>query len=138
MEPAKKRRGFSVEWWWVFVILFPIPFSPWWLGITCFVAFAFLTVLFMPDPPMPSKALEAEAAEWNRKQYSELAALDYPIAYEKSIDGDPTRYQVEVDLLKRNERYIELVVSVDGGGISAFFPPSRILVIRAPGADPRD
>ena len=53
MEPAKKRKQFSLGWWWVFVILFPIPFSPWWLGIICFVAFAFLMVvlmvLFKPD-----------------------------------------------------------------------------------------
>ena len=82
-----------------------------------------------------AKALEREVAEWNRKQHAELAALDYPVAYEKSVEGEPT-YQVEVDLLKKNERCIEIVVSVYGGGLSAFFPPSQIVVIRAPGAEP--
>ena len=86
--------------------------------------------------PMLAKALASEVAEWNRKQYAELAALDYPVVYEKSIEGEPTRYQIEVDLLKKSERCIEIVVSVDGGGLSAFFPPSQIVVIRAPGAEP--
>lgn len=87
--------------------------------------------------PMVAKALEREVAEWERKQYAELATLDYPVAYEKSIEDEPT-YQVEVDLQKKNERCIEIIVSVDGGGLSAFFPPSQIVVIRAPGADAPD
>jgi hypothetical protein len=85
---------------------------------------------------MLSRALAKEVAEWRQKQYAELAALDYPIAYERRINGKPTRYQVEVELLEKNERYIQIMVSMDDGGISAFCPPSYCLEIRAPDTDP--
>ena len=80
-----------------------------------------------------SAALARESADWNQKGYAELAGLTYPINYERRIEGDPNSYQVEVDLLKKHEQYVQIIVSVDDGGISAFCPPSRILMVHASG-----
>ena len=82
--------------------------------------------------PMLAKALEREVAEWERKQYAELAALEYPIIYERGINGDPSWNEVEVELLEKNERYIQVSVAVDDGGLGAFCPPSYSVVVRAP------
>ena len=84
-----------------------------------------------------SEALEKESADWNRKGYAELAGLTYPIAYERSsTEHDPNSYQVEVDLLEKNDQYVQIIVSVDDGGISAFCPPSRVLVAHVSGRRP--
>ena len=80
-----------------------------------------------------SEALEKESADWTQKGYARLAGLTYPITYERGTEGDPKSYQVEVDLLEKNEQYVQIVVSVDDGGISAFCPPSRILVVHVSG-----
>jgi hypothetical protein len=81
-----------------------------------------------------SDALKKELAEWDRKGYAELAALTYPIVYERGTKNDPNWYEVEVEFLEKNERYIQIMIAVDDGGISAFCPPSYSLVIYAPGA----
>jgi hypothetical protein len=80
-----------------------------------------------------SEALGRESADWNQKGYAELAGLSYPISYERRTEGDPNSYQVEVDLLEKNEQYVQIIISVDDGGISAFCPPSRILMLHASG-----
>lgn len=84
-----------------------------------------------PKRAMLPRALVKEIAEWRLKPYAELATLDYPVAYEKGGRGDPNSYQVEVELLAKTERYIQIMVSVDDGGLSAFCPPSYTLVIQA-------
>ena len=78
-----------------------------------------------------SDALEKESADWNQKGHAALAGLAYPIAYERGTEGDPNSYQVEVDLLEKNEHYVQVIVCVDDGGIRAFCPLSRILVVHA-------
>jgi hypothetical protein len=80
-----------------------------------------------------SEALEKESADWKQKGYAALARLTYPISYERGPESDSHSYQVEVDLLEKNEQYIQIIVSVDDGGISAFCPPSSILEVRASG-----
>ena len=46
-DTTPSRRG----WWrlWLLVLLFPIPFSPWWLTIICLAVFCFLVYLFTRD-----------------------------------------------------------------------------------------
>ena len=78
------------------------------------------------------EALEREVEEWNQKQHAELVTLDFPVVYEKTISGVPSAYQVEVELLQKNEQYVYVAISVDDGGINAFFPPTSSLIIRAP------
>ena len=42
MQSNDDRGG--IPWWWLVVlILFPIPFCPWWLGIICFPIFCGLS-----------------------------------------------------------------------------------------------
>jgi len=36
MEPAQTTKAGWPWWSWVIILLFPIPFSPWWLGIYLF------------------------------------------------------------------------------------------------------
>jgi hypothetical protein len=38
---ADGRKRFPWAWW-LLVFLFPLPFSPWWLGLTFFAIFCFL------------------------------------------------------------------------------------------------
>jgi hypothetical protein len=49
VEPVMRNGGIKrPNWaWWLLVLLFPIPWSPWWLciiflGIFCFLAFGLL------------------------------------------------------------------------------------------------
>ena len=39
------RRALRHWLMWLFVLLFPVPFAPWWLGIICVVLF--LTLFFL-------------------------------------------------------------------------------------------
>jgi len=80
-----------------------------------------------------SDNLKKEVAEWDQKGYAELAALTYPIVYERGAEGDPNWYEVEVVFLEKNDQYIQISVAVDDGGMSAFCPPSYSLVIYASG-----
>jgi hypothetical protein len=41
MQNGESRFSRSLAWWLLF-LLFPIPFSPWWLGIIFFAIFCFL------------------------------------------------------------------------------------------------
>jgi len=48
VEPAKTRGVLDRPWrWWVWllILLFPIPFTPWWLGVICLAVFILLVVL---------------------------------------------------------------------------------------------
>jgi hypothetical protein len=49
MEPVRMAKADWPWWFWLIVLLFPIPFSPWWLGIICCVAFISLIVLLKPN-----------------------------------------------------------------------------------------
>ena len=71
-----------------------------------------------------SEHLESELKIWRRKTYPELLAIEYPFAYEKGASGESDSYQVEVDLLECNDRYVHVSVAVSNGGLSDFFPKS--------------
>jgi hypothetical protein len=44
-DPSSPRKGWP--WYlWLLVLLFPIPFSPWWLTIICLAVFCSLVYLF--------------------------------------------------------------------------------------------
>jgi hypothetical protein len=58
-EPNKGRGG--KHWtWWLLVLLFPIPWTHWWLGLIFFAIFCFLVLAFRTtltikkDAPMSS------------------------------------------------------------------------------------
>lgn len=46
-QPTTRKR--SVTWLWLVVLLFPLPFSPWWLGLTCLAVFVFLVCMLARD-----------------------------------------------------------------------------------------
>ena len=71
-----------------------------------------------------SEQLDSELRIWKAKTYSELLAIKYPYTYERGITGEADSYEVEVDLLERNDQYVHLSVAVSNGGLSAFFPKS--------------
>lgn len=75
--------------------------------------------------------MKEEAEQWGRKAYRELAALNYPYIYNVGEKGSPDYYQVEVVLLEKNERYIQVSVAVSNGGLSSFFPKSESVVVYA-------
>jgi cytochrome c biogenesis protein ResB len=51
-DQSSKPNGAGRPSWWLIllVILFPIPFSPWWLTIICVALFVVMLVLLMPRP----------------------------------------------------------------------------------------
>jgi hypothetical protein len=69
-----------------------------------------------------SEQLETELKIWRAKTYSELLAIEYPYNYETRTPGESVSYQVEVDLLERNDQYVHICVGVSDGGWSSFFP----------------
>ncbi len=71
-----------------------------------------------------SEQLDRELTVWKTKTYTELLALEYPHTYESGNPGESDCYQVEVDLLERNDKYVHIAVAVSNGGLSSFFPKS--------------
>ena len=71
-----------------------------------------------------SEQLEIELRIWNAKSYQELLAIEYPYTYERGTTGEADWYEVELDLLERNDQYVHVSVAIDNGGLSAFFPKS--------------
>jgi hypothetical protein len=47
-SPPQKRSGWPTWWLILLIILFPIPFGPWWLTIICLAVFCVLVVLITP------------------------------------------------------------------------------------------
>jgi hypothetical protein len=39
-----------------------------------------------------------------------IAALTYPIVYERGTRDDPNWYEVEIEFLEKNERYIQISI----------------------------
>ena len=71
-----------------------------------------------------TEQLNEELQVWEAKTYSELLAIEFPHTYEKGIPGASDSYEVEVDLLERNDKYMHISVAVSNGGLSSFLPKS--------------
>jgi hypothetical protein len=80
-----------------------------------------------------TEQLEKELSNWKTKTYPELLAIEYPHTYERGRAGEPDAYEVEVDLLERNDKYVHISVAVSDGGISSFFPKSDSFLVYARG-----
>jgi len=54
-KDPKTNRDTPTGWryWWLFllILLFPIPFSPWWLGVICGAVFVLLVLLATRGTP---------------------------------------------------------------------------------------
>jgi len=48
MQEADNQRRRS-PWFWLFVLLFPIPFTPWWLGLSFLAAFCIVVWAYEQD-----------------------------------------------------------------------------------------
>jgi hypothetical protein len=75
--------------------------------------------------------LDEEMKQWKKKTYPELVSMKYPHTYTRGVEGDPDRYDVEVDLLERNAEYIHLGISVSSKGFSSFVPKSSSIIAYA-------
>src|SRR6266853_3295226 len=53
--PAASRKGLGWRWW-LLVILFPIPFGPWWLTVISLAVFCLLLWLCSPTNKKPSRS----------------------------------------------------------------------------------
>jgi hypothetical protein len=73
--------------------------------------------------------LDAEIESWSARSCSQLVA-DLPDvqAYEREFEGKT--YQVEVQLLENNDKYVHVGVGVDDGSISASLRPLSSSFIR--------
>ena len=74
------------------------------------------------------RCAERIAEELTRQSYQHWSSADYPLAFERIIEG--RALQVEVVLLELTADYAHLSVSVDDGGWWAYFSPSTSVLIR--------
>lgn len=65
--------------------------------------------------------LEQEKEKYTGKTYEELITLKDPTVYECGIRDD--WYQVEVQILEKNEEYVHIAVNVDDGKFPKAFVP---------------
>ncbi len=79
------------------------------------------------------QVLDAEIARWAALGYDELvSSLSDEKTYE--ITFELKTYQVEVELVEKNEQYVQVLVSVDDGSIPASFCPSFRSFVRHKGS----
>lgn len=69
------------------------------------------------------------AAELEKKTYEHWVNANFPLILERIHEG--RRIQIEVHRLSQTNEYIQLGISVDGGGLSAFWHVGYSVVIRA-------
>ena len=60
------------------------------------------------------------AAEYQKYSYDYWFSVELPITFEREYKG--RIIQVEIHVLEFQKDYVKIGVSVDGGGLSAFFP----------------
>ncbi len=65
--------------------------------------------------------LDQEKEKFANKTYKELSVLKDPTVYECGV-GDGW-YQVEVQILEKNDKYVHIAVNVDDGGFPRSFIP---------------
>ena len=61
-KPSRKKPSLLL---WLVVILFPMPFSPWWLTLICLAVFVFLLWVFNQEAlsPNPSPKQKVESPD---------------------------------------------------------------------------
>jgi len=75
-----------------------------------------------------AEALSREIEEWKKKDYSEVALIDFsrPLVWESEVCE--FRYWVEVELLDKNEEFIHVGICANSGGLSQLLPKARSIV----------
>src|SRR5437773_1333146 len=68
-DPSPPRKGWSWRMW-LLVLLFPIPFSPWWVTVICLAVFCSLVYLFTREGQNSGTESdkEAEYKQENRRR----------------------------------------------------------------------
>jgi hypothetical protein len=82
-----------------------------------------------------SKVLDLEIQRWSAMPYEELlSTLKHLHTYEIEIES--TKYQVEVEILQKTDRYLQVMVAVDDGSLPAsIFPVCHTFICRKEGSD---
>jgi hypothetical protein len=75
------------------------------------------------------------ADEMEKETYDYWRSQPFPLAYQRVFDGE--QVQVEITLQERNKDYIQVGVTVDDGGASAYYPAGWSTVIYREGAQRR-
>ncbi len=74
------------------------------------------------------KALHAEKEKFSQKTYAELFKLDKNFSY--GCGSGQNRYNVEVKMVEKNEKFIQLLIAVDDGTLfKGIFPLSTSVVV---------
>ena len=78
------------------------------------------------------KVLDAEVRRWSAMSYWDLISkLRDGETYEVELDSK--KYQVEVELLENREDYVQIIVALDDGSLSAsLFPLTQTFVRKKP------
>lgn len=75
-------------------------------------------------------ALAQVVNDWSRRPFSELAEMQFPIAYSIGKRGTPGSFQVEITLLEQSENEIHLAITIDDGGLRSFLPVADSVVVK--------
>lgn len=62
-----------------------------------------------------TKNVRKEEEKFSQKSYEDLSKLDKNLSYQ--VDSDENAYQVEVNIVEKNEKFIQLLIAVDDGAI---------------------
>ena len=78
------------------------------------------------------KVLDSEVRRWSAMSCERLvSALRDSVVYE--VEADSKMYQVEVELLKNTDRYVQVMVSVDDGSLpQSIVPASHSFICEKP------
>lgn len=88
----------------------------------------YLTKSLRREDPVLRRLAEQVAAETEEKPYEHWIAQDYSITYECTFEG--RNLQVEINDLEIEPDYVHLIISVDDGGWSAYYPISTSVIVR--------
>ena len=78
------------------------------------------------------KALIIEKEKYANKSFEELSKIAKPVTYE--CGSDENWYQVEVQLLEKNDEYVHVSIAVDDGKLlKAMFPLSTSFIVHKDG-----
>jgi len=80
-----------------------------------------------------SKVLDLEVQRWSAMPYEELlSTLKDLHTYEIEIES--VKYQVEVEILRKTDQYLQVMAAVDNGSLPAsIFPSCHTFICTKPG-----
>lgn len=78
------------------------------------------------------KIADEVASEWEKRPFSELAALSYPVVFESEKPNGSDYYFVEIVLLELDSEHIHLGIGVGDSGWRSILPVTSGVIVKRP------